>query len=215
LTGARAAAEPWLFYNLHSMSGFGGATHGHDWSNHELVESHAFLDINALYQCGGLVPGTETRLQWAEGGPVGSLRATHGQIFLTGSFNQVLPFDWVEVLNGRYERPRWRCPSCQGGAYHLHEKAGVFLCRRCCRYDWRSRHRQRSCPAFARIRRLRKRLNADPNPLAPLPPRPRWRMSRVYYDRLVAQLRCEEALAYDGVERLLDRLERRRGHDRS
>jgi hypothetical protein len=89
-------------------------------------------------------------------------------------------------------------------------KAGTFACRGCCRYDYRSLHRQRFSSAFRRrIVNLRKKLGADPRPLSPLPERPRWHASRVYYDRLVADLARAEAAAYGDLGRLLADLDQR------
>jgi hypothetical protein len=137
------------------------------------------------------------------------LRATHSEIFLSGGCEQTIRVDWLPFLNDRHIRPRFLCPSCGRGCYHLHDKAGVFACKDCCRYDWRSRHRQRFSPAFRRIAMLRKRLGADPQPLSPLPPPPRQRMSRARYARLAAALARAEAAAYADVRRLLADLDQR------
>jgi hypothetical protein len=136
-------------------------------------------------------------------------RAAYGRIFLSvGDREQTIRVDWLAFLNNRYHRPRWLCPGCGRGAYHLHDNAGIFACRACCRYDYKSRYRQRFNPAFGQIAKLRRKLRADP-PLSPLPPGPRWRMSRVYYDRLVAELARAEAAAYADVGRLLANLDKR------
>ena len=187
---------------------FGGATHGHLWSNHEFVESHPRLSVNALHRAGGLIAGAETVWQW-QNGLIGRVRAAYGRIFLSvGDREQTIRVDWLAFLNNRYHRPRWLCPGCGRGTYHLHDNAGIFACRACCRYDYKSRHRQRFNPAFGQIAKLRRKLRADP-PLSPLPPRPRWRMSRVYYDRLVGELARAEAAAYADVGRLLADLHKR------
>lgn len=198
-------------YSFHSMSGFGGATHGHAWSHFELLESHRRLDINLLHRAGALTPGAQTVWQW-EGGPVGGLglRATHGEIFLSGNLEQRIRVDWLPFLKSRYVRPRFLCPRCQRGAYHLHEKTAMFLCRACCGYEHRSRHRGRFCRAFSRIAKLRKKLAADPRPMTQLPPRPRWHASRRRYDQLAGELARAEAAAYVDVCRLLADLEQRR-----
>jgi ribosomal protein L37AE/L43A len=198
-----------LRYSFHSMSGFGGATHGHLWSEFEFVENHPRLDINAVHRAGALTAGVETVWQW-ENGLKGSLRATYGRIFLrVGNREQTIRIDWLPFLNNHYVRPRFLCPGCGRGCYHMHEKAGTWACSRCCGYDFKSRHRWRFSPAFRRISRLRKKLGADPRPLSSLRPRPRWRMSRVYYDRLVAELARAEAAAYADVGRLLADLNKR------
>ena len=189
------------------MFAFGGATTGHVWADHEMVEANIRLDINLLHRSGALMPGATT--DWAWEGVKASIRATHGEIFLSGDRQQTIRFGYISFLNERYVRPRFFCPGCHRGAYHLHDKGGLFACRNCCRYDYRSRHRQRFNPAFARIARLRKKLGASPDPLSPLPPRPRWHMSRVYYDRLVRELARAEIAAYDDCARLRREMKRR------
>lgn len=189
------------------MFAFGGATSGHHWRDDELVEFNMRLNVNALHQAGALVPGAETAWQWE--GVKAYVRAAHGQIFLSGDRQQTLRFGYLTFLNDRYVRPRFLCPACGRGCYHLHDKGGTFACRNCCRYDYRSRHRQRYSPAFRRIVMLRKKLGADPDPLAPLPPRPRWRMSRIYYDRIVSELARAEAAVYGDLGRLIADLDQR------
>jgi hypothetical protein len=76
----------------------------------------------------------------------------------------------------------------------LHDKAGAFACRKCCGFDYRVRHCDRSCPELRQIVTLRRQLGADPSPLGELPPRPGKRSSRRdkrMYDRLC---RAEAAL---------------------
>jgi hypothetical protein len=190
------------------------ATHGHVWSDFEFAENHSKLDINALHRAGALIEGAQTTWVW-ENGRKASLGASLGVIFLSGDREQTIRFEWLPFLNERFVRPRFLCPGCGCGSYHLHEKAGVFACRRCCHYDYRSRHRQRFSPAFRHIAMLRKKLGADPRPLSPIPPRESWRRvyywRRVSYDRLVAALARAEAAAYGDLGRLLGYLETRTG----
>jgi hypothetical protein len=190
------------------MFGIGGATTGHVWTDFEFVENHARLDIKALHRVGALIAGAETEWAWGNGLKT-SLRATHGQLFLGDDYAQTIRVDWLPILEGRYCRRHFCCPGCQRGCYHLHDKAGVFACRDCCRYDYKSRHRQRFSPAFRCIAMLRKKLGADPRPLSPLPPPPRQRMSRMRYCRLAAALTRAEAMAYGDLGRLLADLEER------
>jgi hypothetical protein len=189
------------------MFAFGGATTGHAWADHEFIESHLRLDVNTLHRADALLPGAVTTWQWE--GLKAYVRASHGEIFLSGDRAQSIRFGYISFLNERYVRPRFFCPACGRGAYHLHDKAGTFACRACCRYDYKSRHRLRFNPAFGRIARLRKKLGASPDPLSPLPPRPRWYMSRVYYDRIVAELARAEIAAYDDCARVRREMKRR------
>jgi hypothetical protein len=152
------------------------------WADHDLVENHLRLDVNALHRAGALQDGAES--DWAWDGVKAHLCASHSEILLSGDRQQTIRFGYLSFLNGRHVRPRFHCPGCRRGCYHLHDKGGTFACRTCCRYDYRSRHRQRYNPAFRRIAMLRRKLGASPDPL---PPRPRWRMSRLHYDRIVAE----------------------------
>jgi hypothetical protein len=195
------------------MFALGGPTHSHVWSDFEFVESHPRLSVGALHRAGALWPGSETEWTWANGLKV-RVRTTHGQIFLTGDRDQIILIDWVPILKSRFARPRLLC-GCGRGAYFmhdkggfLHDKGGLFACRYCCRYDYRSRHRQRFSPAFRHIARLRRKLGADPRPLSPLPP-PRQRMSRARYARLAAALARAETIAYGDLGRLLADLDQR------
>jgi hypothetical protein len=74
-----------------------------------------------------------------------------------------------------YVRPRLLCPACNRGCYHLLDKKGTSVCRKCSGYDYRCRHRNRSSPAFYRIAKLRKSLGADPDPMSPVKPNKSWR----------------------------------------
>jgi hypothetical protein len=190
------------------MSGLGGATHSHVWSDFEFVENHSRLDINALHRAGALSARTETVWAW-ENGLKASIRATRGEISLSGDREQTIRVDWLPFLNDRYVRPRFLCPGCGRGCYHQHNKAGTWACRKCCVYDHKSRHRQSYSSAFRRIAILRKKLGADPRPLSPLPPAPRQRMSRLRYCRLAAALTRAEAMAYGDLGRLLADLDQR------
>ena len=126
------------------MVGIGGATSGHAWREIDLVENHAWLNAGLLQHAGALVPGALTVWRWPDGG-MGYVRATRGEIFLSGSRAQSIRFDYIPIMRGRM-RPRLLCPLCGRGAYHLHDKGGLFACRRCCGYDWRCRHRRRYNP---------------------------------------------------------------------
>jgi hypothetical protein len=126
------------------MFAVGGATTGHHWRDDELVERNLRLDINRLHRVGALVPGAVTVWRWPNSEKA-NVRATHGEIFLSGDRVQSIRFDYLPIVHDCV-RPRFFCPGCGRGAYHLHDKAGVFNCRRCCRFDWQCRHRRRYNP---------------------------------------------------------------------
>jgi hypothetical protein len=130
---------------------------GHTWMTQEFVESHPRLNVFVLYLGGALIEGNETTWQWENGRGV-YLRADHGQIILRGEHQQAIDIDWLPIVHGSV-RARFLCPGCGQGAYHLHlhDKDGMFWCRKCCGYDWRSRHRHQGS-AWRRIAQLRKRL---------------------------------------------------------
>ena len=116
------------------------------WPDRDLIEFHPKLNANAMNRVGALVAGARTVWRWPQGQKA-TVRATHGQIFLIGDRVQVIRFGLIPLtlLYGG-ERVRFFCPSCGRGCYYLHDKAGVFACRKCCGYDWRCRHRNRYDP---------------------------------------------------------------------
>ena len=119
----------------------GGAHSGHVWLESEFVESHRRLDVNALARQGALVAGARTVWQWADGEKA-TVLAAHGKIFLIGTRVQEIRFGSIALtLTNGGTRARLFCSTCNRGCYHLHDKAGMFACRRCCGYDWRCRHR--------------------------------------------------------------------------
>jgi hypothetical protein len=122
-----------------------GATHGHTWRDDELIERHLRLNIFVLYRAGALVTGAVSQWQWPNGLRC-SLRAAHGEIFLSGDRVQSIRFGPIPLKCAAGVRLRWFCPLCNGGAYHLHDLNELFACRKCCRYDWRCRHRGRYNP---------------------------------------------------------------------
>src|SRR5215472_9641982 len=111
---------------------------------------------------------------------VGGLRGTEVTITLNGHA-QVVPLEMESTFGpGRKlrQRPWFRCPDCNRRCRVLHEKDGVFVCRLCCPgYDYRCRHRNRSCPSLNRVRRV-----------AGLPPRALAR------ERVIAQVEIARSL---------------------
>ncbi|KRR14601.1 hypothetical protein CQ12_10750 [Bradyrhizobium jicamae] len=125
------------------MAGIGGATSGHTWRDHDLVENHARLNAALLRQTGALCEGAVTQWQWANGVKA-YVRAAHGKIFLTGDCVQSIRFGAIPLtLMHGGERMRFFCPVCGRGCYYLSEKESKFACRQCCGYDWQCRHRKR------------------------------------------------------------------------
>jgi len=104
--------------------------------------------------------GSGTRRKWfdqklLENHPVlrvGGLRGSEVTLTYDGRTQVVrLEQEWAFGRRQRL-RPWFRC-SCGVRTRTLHEKNGVFVCRLCSGYDYRSRHRNRSCPALNRVRR--------------------------------------------------------------
>src|SRR5262249_13935906 len=75
---------------------------------------------------------------------------------VTVTFNgqqQTVQVESEWTMDGRRQRPWFRCPSCNRRCRLLHERDGTFVCRPCSGYDYRCRHRNRSCPALNRVRK--------------------------------------------------------------
>jgi len=123
----------------------------------------------------------------------------------------------VEVEVERQERPHggcqafWRCPGCDRRCCALFIVDDLLRCRCCHRLDYRSRHVLRDYPALARAAKLRRRLNAAPGLLSPLPPRPRHHMQAARYDRLARALAVEEATLARMLDGIVHALKRRKG----
>jgi hypothetical protein len=84
---------------------------------------------------------------------VGGLRGTEVTVTINGQTQVIqLEREWTFGRKQR-QRPWFRCPDCNRRCRTLHEKDGTFVCRLCSGYDYRSRHRNRSCPALNRVRR--------------------------------------------------------------
>ena len=136
----------------------------------ELLARHPRLDVHELSRSGALVEGIETELRMPDGG---CLRATlrAGKFHLGDQAIQISSEDRPYPLQS--ERV-FVCPLCSTDRYRLYFVKGVWACRacqkRCHGVDYASRHAQRTIPGWHRLRRLRKRLGADPRPL--------WRLAR-------------------------------------
>jgi hypothetical protein len=123
--------------------------------------------------------------------------------------------DGVEQLVEIVRQPRhlggtqgyWCCPQCSALRSHLYVLDGTLLCRVCGKLDYRSRHVLH--PAVLRVAKLRKRLNAPPGLLSPLPRKPpRWRWA--YWARMVAELAVLEAALAAQLHATVLAVERRR-----
>ena len=92
------------------------------------------------------------------------------------------PLPWIG-------KPAFVCPVCNHDCYCLHEKAGVFACRKCHGMSYASRHLYRTVPGVHRVARLRREIGADPRPFTPLPKRPR---HHIRFHRVVTRILFEE-----------------------
>jgi len=105
------------------------------------------------------------------------------------------------------------CPACGRDCYRLHCVNGTWACRRCHRLDYWCRHRNRTIPGLARIRYLRRRINADPQPFSPLP---RKSLRARKHLRICKEIRAlEQALVEHAREDVAAVLERRHARSRS
>src|SRR5262249_53239706 len=99
------------------------------WQDHELLENHPVLRV-------------------------GGLRGLEVTIVYNGQTQVVqLEQEWTFGRRQR-QRPWFRCPVCSARCRNLHERDGMFTCRPCSKLDYVSRHRNRSCPALNRVRRV-------------------------------------------------------------
>ena len=151
-----------------------------------LVENWPRLDVWMLLQCGGLAENATTRLQWGEKECLAARRTP--DIWIDGTR---VPVTWDEPMPG-LGRPWFECPACGRRCRHVY-LLETIACRRCHRLEHAVRHLRRQTPGVGRVERLRRKLgNCDVRSFAPLPP-PRRGRSRAYHDKLVAQIRAEEA----------------------
>src|SRR5215831_16800460 len=101
------------------------------WLDHKLLENHPVVRV-------------------------GGLRGSEIVVTLNGQSQVVqLEQEWTFGRKQR-QRPWFKCPECYRRCRLLHERSGTFVCRLCCSgyYDYRSRHRNRSCPSLNRVRRV-------------------------------------------------------------
>src|SRR5215813_4792034 len=151
-----------------------------------VVEANPRVDSLMLLQCGGLIEGATTRLQWGEKGCQLASRAP--DIWIDGTR---VPVTWDEPLPG-VGRPWFECPMCGRRCRHVYLR-DTIACRRCHKLEHASRHRRRQTPGVGRVERLRRKLGGcDVRPFAPLPP-PRRGRGRAYDEKLVEKIRDEEA----------------------
>src|SRR5262245_60792725 len=109
---------------------FGSAQGAPKWSDRQFLENHSMLRV-------------------------GGLRGTEVTVTVNGHKQVIqLEMEWTFGRKQR-QRPWFRCGSCNRKCRTLHEKDGTSLvCRLCSGYDYRSRHRNRSCPSLNRVRRV-------------------------------------------------------------
>jgi len=112
--------------------------------------------MSAAFGTGDARPRQWSDYRFLENHPViraGGLRGTEVTITFNGQTQIVqLEQEWT-FGRKQQQRPWFRCPDCNRRCRLLHEKDGAFVCRLCSGYDYRSRHRNRSCPALNRVRR--------------------------------------------------------------
>jgi len=111
------------------VAAFGtGGARGRQWQDCEFLENHPMLRA-------------------------GGLRGSEVTFTFNGEAQIVqLAQEWTFGRRQRL-RPWFCCPTCDRRCRILHEKDGTFVCRLCSGYDYRCRHRNRSCPALNRVRR--------------------------------------------------------------
>ena len=104
-----------------------GSSRPRKWSDRQLLENHPRIRV-------------------------GDLRG-HSEVILSyGGKTQIVQIE-EEWTFGRRQRlrPWFRCP-CGRRCRFLVEKDGTWVCRTCSGYDYRSRHRNQSCPSLNRVR---------------------------------------------------------------
>jgi hypothetical protein len=107
-----------------------GTSRPRKWSNRQLLENHPRIRV------GGLRGRSEVTF-------------TYGGKIQTVQLEQEWTFGRRQRL-----RPWFRCPDCNRRCPTLHARDGTFVCRLCSGYDYRCRHRNQSCPALNRVRRV-------------------------------------------------------------
>jgi hypothetical protein len=169
-----------------------------------LVENHACAAAGRLHREDLLAPGTSATLQCGERG---YQLATHerGKIWIGEQLVAIGMHPSMPV-------PAFICPQCETIRYKLFEVGGRWACYRCQGLTHASRHVNRMVPNYHRLKRLRRKINAPPEPFSPIAPRPK---SHVRYHRVVAQIRELETrllhhLRHD-VNDVIEKRKKRRG----
>jgi hypothetical protein len=116
-----------------------------------IVEANARLDVWMLLQCGALVEGATTRLQWGEKRCLIASRAPGIWIDETR-----LAIAWDEPMPG-VDRPWFECPVCGQRCRHVYLRDKI-ACRTCHSLDYACRHLRRQTPGVGRVERLRRKL---------------------------------------------------------
>jgi hypothetical protein len=175
----------------------------------------ASLDLFKFHKAGGLVPGAVTRVRWPY--PTAPLditvRAESDRIMLSidGAGEVPVRVEREAVYFGGL-RPWLVCSICLARRRSLYIKDGCVGCRQCFGLCYRSRCEfWLSSPALRRAVKLRRRLGADVQPFAPLPPRPRYRTARNWYDNIVAEIHAHEAEALGMLANINSALAERKG----
>jgi hypothetical protein len=104
----------------------------------------------------------------------------------------------------------FECPRCLKSALHLYiieDAIEGAICRHCGKLDYACRRVSRDMPEAARIVKLREKIEADPRPFSPLPPRKRWARRAPWLRTLRAIAEQENKLAarFAGMTRDLER----------
>lgn len=85
-------------------------------------------------------------------------------------------------------------PDCARRVHHLYWRNEQLRCWRCHGLSHRSRHCYN--PLLTRAAKLRRKLDAPPGLLSPLPPRPQHNVAAARFDRLAGELAlCETKIA--------------------
>jgi hypothetical protein len=189
------------------------------------------LDVNALHRRGLLQEGSIIKLPGpapaaASSGAgkrtliagVGALHWAVGELAYEGELacewelvpiiTRRAPPSWGK--NAYRARPRFRCPLCSAGAYHLFFTARGFACRRCAGVEYPSREDRDDPDAGLRRRlaKMRAEVGVTDPFVDPLPP-PGGPRTVWLFRKKLARLRVMEWRLMGAVSVLCDRMEQR------
>ena len=177
------------------------------------LEEHPGLSIVTLHRDGALTPGISTEVTWSTGLQVRVRVKNDSSALLVGRLagNDDVRVQEIALASDTREwgaeQRLFVCPLCSKRRRHLYaDRELQFICRKCGRWDYSSRHGLKD--PLRKVTHLRRRLGSTGSLVDPIPGRPAEPEAARLYDMLLVELAAAEVMALKQMRQSLRGLAR-------